>query len=611
MKNILFILFISANLATCLLAQQKDKVIATIGKDNITFEEFKLRFQFMPQVSKGGQQGDEIARRDFLYSLIAEKLWSQEAEKLGLDTSEIMMTTFAGIEKMFIRDALYKKEILSKVKISETEIIKAVQKAKTELSTLFLFSSDSLEILSLYNELKKGVLFDSILIYRHEYQFQEEPLKIEFGKLDEKLETEVFTLEKGKYSKPYKDLEGWFIYIIKDKQPKTFTPNESQKITGNVKTILENRRKEEIFQRFYKKFFGGLKVETNGDLFWSLAEKITRILSETKLNTIHDKNGGVKLESSDLNLLEKEFGKDSLDLPFMLLDNKPLLFKEFLGYFFLDGFQTDTVSIGIISRMLNYRVRNMIELELLAREGYRQGLQHDPLVKKDISMWRESFLSLSLKKSYSDSIIVNEDEIYNYFLKVQKDSLGQTEINIIEILTDSLEVVEKALNSSQTDEEFRMLASMHTKRLWAKEKQGEFGYLPVSSLGEIGRVAMQMQVGNVYGPLKIPEGYSVFKLIGKKEQKLFTKNFEDSKNSITKELSTQKYKELIINRTIELANKNGVSINEDILFNNEIKNLKMYVIRYMGFGGKLTAVPLTAPFTEWVEQWKNSKNKLP
>jgi hypothetical protein len=37
----------------------------------------------------------------------------------------------------------------------------------------------------------------------------------------------------------------------------------------------------------------------------------------------------------------------------------------------------------------------------------------------------------------------------------------------------------------------------------------------------------------------------------------------------------------------------------------------MVVYRYMGFGGRILAVPMTTPFIEWVEKWQKSKDSLP
>lgn len=605
MKKICFLIvtLLSINNFT----QHNEKVIATVGKEKITLEEFKNRFQLTPQVTKDGRYSDEIARRDFLYSIIAEKLWSLEAEESGLDTLDIMHNTFSGIEKMFIRDALFKKEIESKIKITDNEIIRAVQREKTLLKVNFLFSSDSIEIFLLYKKLKGGVPFDSLLLSRDEYLFQTEPITIEYGKLNQPIEDVVYSLQKGNFSSPVKDLEGWFIYYAKERSEKTFGQKENQSVTSKVKSIILSRKREEIFQPFYKKFFSGKKVETDGELFWRLVDKIASIMAEKKQIT----DAKMKTESSDLVRIENEFGKDTLNMPFIKFEKNPLTFKEFLSYFFFDGFTVDTLDYNIIARMMNYRVKNMIELEMYSREGINRGLQNSPEVKNDIGMWRENYLSSLLRKQFIDSIKVSDSELFDYYSKIKNDSLNQTEVNILEILTDSLEVVEKILNSDLTDDNFRSLALIHTKREWIKPKGGEFGLLPVAALGEIGRIAMQMSVGSVYGPLKLPEGYSVFKLIEKKEQQLFTKNFEESKERLRKELSAKKYKEKINQQTVELANKYGVTIDENLLYNTNIENLKMYVIRYMGFGGKITAVPLTMPFSDWVAPWQESRKVLP
>ena len=45
-------------------------------------------------------------------------------------------------------------------------------------------------------------------------------------------------------------------------------------------------------------------------------------------------------------------------------------------------------------------------------------------------------------------------------------------------------------------------------------------YFPITEHGEIGRIASTMNVGDIYGPLELKEGYSIFKLIDKQEQKI-------------------------------------------------------------------------------------------
>jgi len=121
-----------------------------------------------------------------------------------------------------------------------------------------------------------------------------------------------------------------------------------------------------------------------------------------------------------------------------------------------------------------------------------------------------------------------------------------------------------------------------------------------------------MNVGDIYGPIKLPEGYSVFELIGKRESAIDTTlSFKESKEEIRKNLIYKKLSDFFIDYTLKLANKYGVTINEQILNTISVSDLNMFVYRYMGFGGRINAVPMALPFTEWVLPWKESKKLVP
>lgn len=129
---------------------------------------------------------------------------------------------------------------------------------------------------------------------------------------------------------------------------------------------------------------------------------------------------------------------------------------------------------------------------------------------------------------------------------------------------------------------------------------------------EIGKTAAKMKIGEIYGPLKTPNGYSLFKLIGKKEKdEKPSKPFEEMRSELTKELLGKKRSEFFINYTVNLANKYGVSINQNYLSSIQVNDLNMYAYRYMGFGGRITAVPVTLPFVEWYKPWIDEKKVVP
>ena len=95
------------------------EVIAKIGNDEITEQEFLARYELTPQVNAGILGMEEALKKEVLYSLIAEELWALEANEMELTKSDMIKYTYKVYEEMYVRDALYKEEILSKVNLSD------------------------------------------------------------------------------------------------------------------------------------------------------------------------------------------------------------------------------------------------------------------------------------------------------------------------------------------------------------------------------------------------------------------------------------------------------------------------------------------------------------
>ena len=172
-----------------------DKSLAKIGNKVITEDEFVERYEFTPQKISQNSKNLNSAKLDFLYTLIAEKLWSQEAKKLSLDTSEVIRFSKNEFEKMFIRDELYKREITQKIKISESELEEAYLRYINKLYVNFLFSDSKTEIDNLFNLLNTGVPFDTILSARPEYDEQLKPIEVVYGQMDEAVEDSLYNLK--------------------------------------------------------------------------------------------------------------------------------------------------------------------------------------------------------------------------------------------------------------------------------------------------------------------------------------------------------------------------------------------------------------------------------
>ncbi len=600
--SVLIVLLINTN------SFGQDTIIAKVGNLNITKDEFTDRYEFVPQPNSNKDQS--LKKYDLLYSIIAEKLWALEAEDENLISALETQTAFASIEKMYVRDALYKIEIGDKSKASEQEINDALKKYFSDLFIAVIYEKDSSQIFDDFEKLNSGISLDSLSEMK---KIEPKVIEIKYGEMNEELENLFYNLNENEYSTPLNLNGKWVIFKNEKTIKRSFTSEDINAAVKRVKKIIEERKSDKVYNNFAKQFFSNLKVKTDGEIFWQIADFLTQVLSERKTANAIPDSENVKMEVKDILNLESKLGKETLDKPFVQFEENPVSTRNFLKQFIFDGFYSNQVDEKTISVKLDSRVKSFIENELLTREGYNRGLQNLPEVQSRIQMWKQNYLAKILQQKIVDSLNVTDDEVYQYYLKKNSgENESPVQVNILEILTDSLEVVEQVLNELNNGADFRKLAAIHTERKWTKNNGGEFGFFPSTMYGEVGKTAASMNEGEIYGPIKLDEGYSIIKLIGKKKaENISDVPFDSIKSDLKKEALYKKLSQYFMNFTAELANKFGVKINKPTFNKINLLDLKTYVFRYMGFGGRITAAPLTPNFTEWVPVWEKSTNVNP
>jgi len=547
----------------------------------------------------------ESSKIEFLFSLIAEKLWALEALDRKLDTTEVMKFTTKSFEKMFVRDVLFQKEIKDKISITNVEIFDGLIKNNLTLYVKFLFSEDEQEINFLYKLLNEGVAFDSILAESPEKEEQPEPIEVKFGQMAKNVEDSLFNLSLGQFTSPILTPDGWYIFMLENKS-ESLLPSETDRddIEKKVRDIIEARKLIDRQKQFYVEFFKDKKVDVNPMLFESLAQKISNIFEYKKKNFELKENNLINLDVYDLLKMEEEFGPDSLKMVFINIDDNNISLEDYLRSLIFDGYNSTDYKINLIRASLDNITRRFVEYELLYREGLKRNYNQLPEVQKEVKTWRENYLFQMLKDQFQDSAEVTDQEVYELYKKQNQQETYPMLVNIIEILTDSLETVDKIYNELDAGADFKTLAQKYNKREWTKKNNGEYGIFPVTQHGEIGRIASSMEVKDIYGPLKLDEGYSIFKLIAKEDEKIVPPQpFEKVKNQYKQDLLYQKLWKKITEFTYALSVKYGISMDLDLLESIKVTTVPSFAMRFLGFGGKMTAVPLIAPNVDWAEQW--------
>lgn len=608
-KNVLLFLFTFLLQIHLGQAQKKDDPIAKIGSSVITTDDFKTRYEFLPHPGATHKDADSI-KKEFLATLISEKLWALEALDMHFDTLKLYQNLIKPIEKMFLRDALFKQEIESKVKISDIDLIRAKARAKITLKVLIISSPDSAESYEIYSQLKKGAAFDSLLKLRPDYSLQKEPVPITFGKMDEEwMEDSLYKMKIHTFSKPMKNKSGWFIFNMVDKVSPP--PNETGTGADNVKNLLKVRRTKRFGMEYLDKLLAGIKINFNPDVVMPLPDKILQSFNRRREINPGD-SANYHFTEFDLYYITSLYPAEKLTEPLATFEKDAPTLTDFFYYLLVEDFLVKRANKQTIIGLLQKKLNDFVQHELITRQAVKKGMQNLPEVKKDIQMWKDNYLSQFMKKVFVDSSRITDDEAYQYYLKKSGNQVAGLKVHLIDILSDNLDSVQTILKKINEGEDFQTLAEKYNQRKSTQGQKGDFGWQYTFQIGEIGKIAESMKEGEVYGPLKVEGGYSIFKLLKKQEVHDSVKQtFETAKDQLKEELFEKRLYQNVTGGTARLAQKFGVSYDERLLKQLSVTDVNMFTYRYMGFGGRVSGVPTVTPNYEWMNVWQKQKKLLP
>ncbi|MEW6703051.1 MAG: peptidylprolyl isomerase, partial [Bacteroidota bacterium] len=365
-------------------------------------------------------------------------------------------------------------------------------------------------------------------------------------------------------------------------------------------------------------FFKGININADRMLFDKLSAAIFNYLKNNQQN--FGKTNRIRLNEREFSEIKKFFSIQELNAMFVKFQKSPVSLNQFIDNMAMEDFSTEITPAEIemrsgtaVKSLLNTYVKNFIQNELLAREALKRRYDKLPEVEEQLKMWKEYYLSHGMMKKIFKDQPISDEEALQFFIKANKVVQHPDEVKIAEILTDNLETVQFILEELDKGADFMQLAAKYTMRDSLKARSGEFNFFSVSKNGELGKTASQMKVGEVYGPIKIPEGFSIIKLLDKREgKKIKLDSFEEAKDDIKNILRTEKMYKKLHETTAKLAADFGIQINETVLKSLKVSSANMLVMRRFGFGGQMMAFPYAPNFSSWFKVYERiKKSNLP
>ncbi len=586
--------------------------LALVGSSVITERDLIERIELMPWEGKEKPKQYDSSKIKALNSLVAERLLAIEGKHMNVGSDDVSQLKVRGMEKMFVRDELFKREVKQKVTVSEFEIRDGLAKFAWQLHVAAVAVKDREAGDSVFRLLKKNINLSKILSTNgSDYITAVETVQVNYGGLDTLFQNAVYAMGRKNFTRPFlSQTYGWTVAVLIDRgtNPAYEKMNWADRRT-RVDELIRMKRENIAAGRYYAKILASQKAKTDSTLFFMLAKELRSILIKDSVR--HFTKGLFAIKSEDVDLLLTAFLSD-VQRPFVDLSERPLTFGEAIEALRNLRLGFPSLEVNSFYRALNSHLRIVVETELVAREGYRQNLQYSEDVKRDLQTWANYWSSRYLMWQVNDSVGISNDELISA-LQSSMQAIGSAyEVNIQEVLCDSLAVSMRVLTEYSQGSSLSDLAKRYSRRAGWKDRGGISQFIPLNRYPEITCSAFLVDTGTVVGPVKTNDGYSIFKVLGKRSIGGSEMPTADSVAiNIRNNLLGKKRGRQMNSYVANLAKNYSVDVRYEKLSGVKIQPANMFTNRIIGFGGVIAATPVLYPNWEWMKEYQSRGKILP
>jgi peptidyl-prolyl cis-trans isomerase C len=373
--------------------------------------------------------------------------------------------------------------------------------------------------------------------------------------------------------------------------------------------VLRERRIEKRYQYYMRELLSGSEININSVPFLFIFNSIWNIIKIKPI--VSDSVTYYSLTEQDFETIINSSTEAELNASFFQIDHYEISVKYFLSDLAFRGFSGNQIDSIVVLQKLNQRAKQFVEYQIITQEGYKRKLQLKPEVRSELSLWQQNYLAQFYFNSMFDSITVTDNEVYEFFDSKMIVSSNTKMVNLRLVTLTNLEDVSDIFEQMKEGNDFGDIIKRYGQTDSLANNEGETGLKPVLLLGDLGKIAANLELNEIYGPIQRNNSYSIIQLIAKKDEDDSVKlSFESIKDKLRNSLRVQKLNEHLKTATATLAEKYNVKINTEVLDQIKVTEIPMFLHRFMGFGGRIAGVPILTPFSEWIDQ-STIKKMLP
>ncbi len=573
--------------------------LALVNGKPITSQDFRERFELSIYPGKERLAMLDTVKQNFLFSMIAEQLLADEARKSG----EFFTPEGRELERQstdtYLRDALYRNEVMNKVQITPEEILNGMKKAVYKYMVDAFYFPDSSSASVFYRKCstsRASELYEYAVLHGVPHDTSE----VGFGEPTEPVENSFFGRKGGFLSMPVKVGNEFYVIRILRRQLNTeFTKMSPEEQASKIRDIIQSRKEREMTDIYLRRTLGDFRVHVDPQLLRKLVDAMALVLRLQKPPSF---DPWYRLSPVDVNNLLDRFS-GSLNAPIISVEHsheKGMDYSISLGETIKDlvpamFMSSDTSRVAVLSG-LRIALRQVAQNSMLSKHARELGLQSSKEVRHNVDMILNAYYASQMRNSIIDTVKLTDSDFDEFLHKYYASALKNVflKLQVFKSLT-----IEEAVDLLNAYDERGDSSSSR------RESANRFSHpdtLNVNAyrLGNLGALLSQLEPGRAYGPLKTNEGYSVYRLLQKKTAVPNAELKKDFKSSWEIALK-EKQDEVLYKYISVLAEDAKVKVSIDRLRKLKVTPIQMFSVRYIGFGGRISAVPGLVPCEGWVK----------
>ena len=370
-------------------------ILAEVGNEVITVEEFKLNYEFGHAHLRSG----EDPRRTYLNFMIYEAVLAQEAAKMNLDTLPSIRHAMHSLEEELLIEQLFNEKVLSNIEVTDEEIRDEINKMAVSFQFRFMPAASRQDAEQVYQDiLSYG--YEAVLEARKEQipelkqvEGQMTSPYLKADEIDPQLLDILKDLEIKTPSQPTMYRGAWYVFEVNDIRRTRLAPEDYENKSGTYEKIIYNRKAIELGGQFVAATMEPLSVTTRREGF----NQLEAVLWDWYTDDTPERNLLYYINEGS----ERKVYMDNLvalyDIPLVQFSNEVWTVKTFLEHFtpgrYIVPIHERRQFTARVADIIALVVRDSIFLEMARDEQYDEIAAY----QRDMQMWKNSWMAMEYK----------------------------------------------------------------------------------------------------------------------------------------------------------------------------------------------------------------------